>query len=495
MVTLVKTVSLTPCPIITYLYGEFSLTNPEDFFLFDSIRVSGITNPLIVSKQNEIISGYRRHYVAGMLGIDMVPVIIEDIEEVDELKIIEHNLQRVKNVVTLTYEYKLLLKSLGSKQGVKLKPDVKQKYDLAKKAIANLVSKTTRHRISDAVGVVQRLNPELGDREAYKIVAKEVEKGLGVKTVLTNFENQEKRQQNQERIDDFKDLEFDDFRVIHGDARTSHNLIEDSSIQSLICSPPYQKMRIYSESELDTSDYPLGEEPNAEMYVQRQADVFINYKSKIKKEGSLFINVMDKIHKGRVCRIPDKLITEMENRGFKFIQDIIWFKSNPPFSGNRKMTQPSREYILHFACDDDYYWDSDFLNDNNFSLMNDALYGGEDKKKLFRNVIIPSKGSFEDIEEYYGGLISTGVFNPKKLKEVMKSKGFNHNHNALYDFEIPLLLILISSDVEDEILDTYSGLATTGLAAFSVDRKYVGIEFSEEYVAQSKARFEAMFQE
>ena len=159
------------------------------------------------------------------------------------------------------------------------------------------------------------------------------------------------------------------------------------------------------------------------------------------------------------------------------------------------MTQPSREYILHFVCDDDddYYWDADFLNDNNFSLMNNALYGGEDKKKLFRNVIIPSKDSSDDMEEYYGGLISTGVFNPKKLKEIMKSKGFNHNHNALYDFEITLLLILISSDVEDEILDTYSGLATTGLAAFSVDRKYVGVEFSEEYVAQSKARFEAIF--
>jgi DNA modification methylase len=495
MVTLVKTTSLTPCPIITFLYGEFSLTNPEDFFLFDSIRVNGITHPLVVTRKNEIISGYRRHYVAGMLGIDMVPVTIEDIEDIDELKIIEYNLQRVKNVVTLTYEYKLLLKTLGAKQGVKLKPEIKVKYDNAKKIIEKLVSKTTRYRITDAVGAVQRLNPEIGEREAYKIVAGEVEKGLGVKTVLKNFENQEKNQQNRERIDDFKDLEFDDFRVIHGDARTAHNLIKDSSIQSLICSPPYYNMRIYSESELDASDYPLGEEPNAEMYVQRQADVFINYKSKIKKDGSVFINVMDKIHKGRVCRIPDKLITEMENRGFKFIQDIIWFKSNPPFSGNRKMTQPSREYILHFICedDDDYYWDSDFLNDTNFSLMNDALYGGEDKKKLFRNVIIPSKGTSEDIEEYYGGLISTGVFNPKKLKEVMKSKGFNLNHNALFDFEIPLLLILISSKVDDEILDNYSGLATTGLAAFSVDRKYVGIEFSEEYVAQSKARFEAIF--
>jgi len=494
MVHQVNTNSLTPCPFITDFYGEFLLTKPDDFFLFDSIRVKGITNPLTISKKNQIISGYRRHYVAQMLGIEMVPVIIEDIEEVGELNIIEHNLQRVKNVVTLTYEYKLLLKSYGSKQGVKLKPEVKEKYDFAKKAINNLVSKSTRHRISDVVGIVQRLNPELGEKEAYKFVADEVEKGLTVNTVLKKFEIQERSQQNKERIDDYKDLEFDDFRIIHGDARTSYNLIEDSSIQSLICSPPYWNLRIYLESELDTSDYPIGEEPSAEMYVQRQADVFINYKSKIKKGGSLFINVMDKIHKGRVSRIPDKLITEMENRGFRFVQDIIWFKNNPPFSGNRDMAQPSREYILHFTSDDeDYYWDSEFLNDNNFNLMNDALYGGKGKNKLFRNVIIPSQNSFDDLEKYFGGLISSDVFSPKKLKEIMKSEGFHHNHDALYDFEIPLLLILLSSKIGDEIVDVFNGLATTGCCAFSVNRKYLGIEFSEEYVAQSKARFKAMF--
>jgi DNA modification methylase len=184
----------------------------------------------------------------------------------------------------------------------------------------------------------------------------------------------------------------------------------------------------------------------------------------------------------------------MENRGFRFVQDIIWFKNNPPFSGNRDMAQPSREYILHFTSDDeDYYWDSEFLNDNNFNLMNDALYGGEGKNKLFRNVIIPSQESFDDLEKYFGGLISSDVFSPKKLKEIMKSEGFHHNHDALYDFEIPLLLILLSSKIGDEIVDVFNGLATTGCCAFSVNRKYLGIEFSEEYVAQSKARFKAMF--
>ena len=101
--------------------------------------------------------------------------------------------------------------------------------------------------------------------------------------------------------------------------------------------------------------------------------------------------------------------------------------------------------------------------------------------------------SVDSIENYVGGLISTGVFNPEKLIELLKSKGFEHNHNALFDFEVPMLCLLVSSKQGDLIMDVYSGLATTGLVSYGMKRKYLGIEFSEDYATQSKARFDAMF--
>jgi DNA modification methylase len=133
--------------------------------------------------------------------------------------------------------------------------------------------------------------------------------------------------------------------------------------------------------------------------------------------------------------------------------------------------------------------------------MNDALYGGEDKNKRFRNTIILSPQRISDrennnlksIENYVGGLISTGVFNPQKLIQLLKSKGFEHNHEALFDFEIPMLCILVSSRKGDLICDNYSGLATTGVVSYGMNRKYIGIEFSKDYASQSQVRFEAMF--
>lgn len=495
---------LKPSPITTNLYGEFSLNNQQDLAFFESIRVNGIDEPLIVSEKNEIISGYRRHFVAMMInGIEEVPVIVKKVGKINELLIIEHNLQRKKNEAQSTYEYEVIRKALGSKQGKNLSEATKKELEKARKFVEGSISDTTRKRVNASAKTLMRLNPELSESEAYRVVSEKLDKGGSVNGIKEQLEAEERRRNNKERGKDFENFSVENFQIIVGDTRTAHTQIKNTSVQSLVSSPPYFDMRLYSGREFDNGGFPLGEEPTAEIYVERQADVFANYFSKIKSGGSVFINVMDKIIKGRACRIPDKLITAMEKRGFIFVQDTIWFKENPPFSGSNKTFQPSREYILHFICkDEDYYWDYDFLNDNNLSLMNDALYGGEDKNKRFRNTIILSPQRISEredkklnsIENYVGGLISTGVFNPQKLIQLLKSKGFEHNHEALFDFEIPMLCVLVSTKKGDLVLDNYSGLATTGMVAYGMTRKYIGVEFSKDYANQSKARFEAMFE-
>lgn len=494
---------LKPNPFTIRFYGEFSLSNQQDLALFESIRVNGIEQPLVISQKNEIISGYRRHFVSLMIAdIEEVPVIIKNVSKISELLVIQSNLQRRKNEAQYTYEYELVRKELGSKQGKKLTEDARSQLEEARLMAEDNVSPSGMKRVKASARILIGQNPKLSEFDAYMEVSDRLNSGGSVNGILQKLEAEERKKNNQKRAKDYENFNVENFQILLGDARTSHSQIKDSSVQSLITSPPYFDMRKYSGRELEKGDFPIGEEPSAQMYVERQAEVFANYLPKIKSGGSVFVNVMDKIVKGRACRIPDKLITAMEDRGFIFVQDTIWFKQNPPFSGNDDTFQPSREYILHFICKDEkYYWDSDFLNDNNLSLMNDAIYGGEGKNKHFRNTIVLSPQriaerkdkNLDSIENYVGGLISTGVFNPEKLIELLKSKGFEHNHDALFDFEVPMLCVLVSSKQGDLITDIYSGLSTTGIVAFGMKRQYLGIEFSEDYVTQSKARFEAMF--
>jgi site-specific DNA-methyltransferase (adenine-specific) len=51
--------------------------------------------------------------------------------------------------------------------------------------------------------------------------------------------------------------------------------------------------------------------------------------------------------------------------------------------------------------------------------------------------------------------------------------------------------ILSSTHESDLILDPFSGSGTTGIACLRTNRRFIGIEIEEDYVALSKARFGA----
>jgi len=449
---------------------------------------------LRISKNDEIISGYRRYYIALMLTIEYIPVIVENITEVSELMIIEHNTHRIKNVVQWAYEYELIRKEIGSKSGITHTDEQKELFE----EIQEKVPDTTRKRIVKAVKLVRKLKPSISETDAWRQISEEVKMGKKVKSILDNLESESAREINKKRIDEIVDEEFNNFKIINQDTRIAHKEIEDGSIQCLMTSPPYFSYRQYSDREKETSKYPIGEEPTLDEYVKQLGDIFVNYKPKLTKGGSIFINLMDKVVKGRQLCVVDEFKRYLKNNGFDFIQDIIWFKKNPVFSGNNKMTQNSREYILHFIPSEnkDYYWDSDYLDENNLNLINDALYGGDNKKKLLRNVIIPpTNQENQELEDYTGGLIETNVFNSHHLNKLLENEGFKLTHSALYNYEIPMMFILLSSNKKDTCLDVFSGLGSTGIVAYATQRGYVGVEFSKEYAVQSKARFKAMFLE
>ncbi len=65
----------------------------------ESIRMVGITNPLIVRPDQdggyEIISGHRRHHAAELAGLDAIPVIVRELDDdAAVIMMVDSNLQR-----------------------------------------------------------------------------------------------------------------------------------------------------------------------------------------------------------------------------------------------------------------------------------------------------------------------------------------------------------------------------------------------------------------
>ncbi|MDD4980939.1 MAG: site-specific DNA-methyltransferase [Candidatus Omnitrophica bacterium] len=146
----------------------------------------------------------------------------------------------------------------------------------------------------------------------------------------------------------------------------------------------------------------------------------------------------------------------MQDLGYKILNDIAWFKVNPPPNLSCRYFTHSTETILWAAKNKDtrHYFNYDLmkrLNNNKqmLSLWSIKAPGPEEKK--------------------YG------------------------KHPTQKPLELLTRIVLASTKKEDIVLDPFSGSSTTGIAAFKKGRQFIGIELEEEYLKTSLKRFNDEF--
>lgn len=145
----------------------------------------------------------------------------------------------------------------------------------------------------------------------------------------------------------------------------------------------------------------------------------------------------------------------MQQLGFKLLNDISWFKVNPPPNLSCRYFTHSTETVLWAARD------QKAKHTFNYKLMKE-LNGGKQMKSMW------------------------SIQAPRK-KEKLEGK-----HPTQKPMELLKRIVLAASNEGDTILDPFNGSGTTGLAAVSYGRNYIGIEREEEYLDLSIRRFEAL---
>jgi len=147
----------------------------------------------------------------------------------------------------------------------------------------------------------------------------------------------------------------------------------------------------------------------------------------------------------------------MQQLGFKILNDISWFKINPPPNLSCRYFTHSTETIIWAAKN------KNSRHHFNYSLMKE-LNGGKQMKSLWE--IYPPKNG----EKKYG------------------------KHPTQKPLMLLNRIILASTKRQDIVLDPFSGSGTTGVSAFSQGRKYIGIELEKEYLDVSVKRLKDAFQ-
>jgi len=146
----------------------------------------------------------------------------------------------------------------------------------------------------------------------------------------------------------------------------------------------------------------------------------------------------------------------MQSLGYKILNDIAWFKINPPPNLSCRYFTHSTETIIWAA-----------KNKNSRHFFNYPLMKKMNNDKQMLSLwSIKAPGPLEKI---YG------------------------KHPTQKPLELLKRIVLASTRTGDIVLDPFSGSSTTGIAAYKEGRQYIGIELEEEYLKTSIKRLKDEF--
>lgn len=467
---------LRPNPISFSIYGD--IDQDENFFtLKRSIEIEGILEPLVITEDYFIISGVRRFFAASQLGLKEIPVVFSPIsqEQVDEYMVVSHQQQRVKSSVQIFREIEIITKKYDLKQGRDQTNPLVIQGNQERDELIKLKSKGTFNRLMDSKKMLSQLHK--GDeQQVWNDLYKMDNEGKSVLSIQKEVRKRLTQSTLTKGTTTVKELVTENLYKIFQANAMNLSFLEDGLVDLVFTSPPYYNLRDY-----ETGEIQLGNEKTVEEFIENLMKVFMECSRVMKPTASMFINIMDSYENGALLNVPGKLKQALMDKGLMLVSEIVWVKNNGmPIKGKRP--QPCYEVIYHFAKTLDYKYYTDWMSDVEFEGK--ITFGDCGKKRRLKNFF-----------DYRNQIVQTNSANNVKLANVMKKLGYELTHSATMPFEIPNVGILSTTQVGDTVLDPFNGLGTTGLAAISQDRYYIGVDNNPKYIERAGVRLNLFEQE
>lgn len=147
-----------------------------------------------------------------------------------------------------------------------------------------------------------------------------------------------------------------------GDSLALLKEMADESVDVVVTSPPYYKMRDYG------AEGQLGQEESFSEYIENLAAVFAEVYRVLKKSGSLWVNIddvyatknADGVKRQSLMCLPDRLKIRLLDVGFLCRNEIIWHKPNAMPSSAKSRFNNDYEKMYFFTKSADYYFETQY---------------------------------------------------------------------------------------------------------------------------------------
>lgn len=246
--------------------------------------------------------------------------------------------------------------------------------------------------------------------------------------------------------------------LYNGDCLEIMSNIPSESIDLIFADPPYNVGKDYGE----TWDDNLPDE----VYLQ-WVDSWIKEGFRLLKDtGSFFLLINTKFgHK--IANILDKY--------GNYRNTIIWMKRCSPIQSNRYLAKNYR-FLLFYSKADKYKFYPDIIRVPHRYYPGDIIPGRNPKGRRLDDV-------WDDISELVGGYcIQSEVIRYSKTQKMVLPPQCPE--------KVISRTVILTTDINDTVLDPFMGMGTTAAVAEKGDRKWVGIEINPNYCSWVVKRLE-----
>jgi adenine-specific DNA-methyltransferase len=263
-----------------------------------------------------------------------------------------------------------------------------------------------------------------------------------------------------------------DLVLCHGDAQEFIATIPDNTVSLIITSPPYNLGKDYEDR------------VSIKAYLDTQAEVIAQLYRVLKEDGSICWQVGNFVEDGEVYPL-DILYYDIFKRLGLFLRNrIIWhfehgLHASRRFSGRY-------ETILWFTKSDEYTFNLDAVRVPS-KYPGKRHFKGPNKGKPSGN---PLGKNPSDIWQVVAQDWEAEIWDIPNVKANHPEKTI---HPCQYPIELVERCVLALTNEGDWVLDPYSGVGTSLIAAMMRNRRAMGCEKEVEYVDIARGRLDSFF--
>lgn len=250
----------------------------------------------------------------------------------------------------------------------------------------------------------------------------------------------------------------------HGDCLGVLPTLPDACVDLIVTSPPYADSRKNSYG---------GIQPDK--YVEWFLPIAAELKRVLKNDGSFVLNIKEKAIDGERHTYVLELILALKEQGWLWTEEYIWHKKNCAPGKWPNRFRDAWERCLHFTKRKKFkmYQESVMVPTGDWAKTRLKKLGGNDVIRFDSQV---GSGFGKNIANWVGREMAY----PTNVLHLATECG-NKNHSAAFPRDLPAWFIKLFTQEDDLVLDPFMGSGTTCVAAYTLNRNYIGIELNEDY--------------